>query len=61
MARELQPECDTNPKTGKPFTRHSYEQRNLRVLTYYVYTGWPAAYGFDLVCKRCGYTEGVTY
>ena len=59
-----QPQCHINPKTDRPFTRHLYEQRNLRVETYTrMASGEEAATGvaFELVCKRCGYQEKVTY
>ena len=64
MARQLQPRCLLNPKTGRPFTRHSYRPEGLRVESYVRMTSGemaPRDYAFELVCKRCGYTETARY
>jgi hypothetical protein len=58
-------ECVVNPKTGKPFTRHNYEQTDLRVQSY-VYSAWggglhPYTYSWTRTCKRCGREQRGTY
>ena len=64
MTRKLQPVCHINPKTGNPFTRHNYRQQDLRVTSYYkgiVGEDKPGSYTFNLVCKRCGFSQRVDY
>jgi len=60
----MQPKCIINPKTKKSYTRHNYEQKDLRVDTYVSngYGGYaPYSYSFNLVCIRCGFKQHCTY
>lgn len=57
-----QPPCATNPATGKPYTRHRWEQQRLRVTSYSPRLGGgmgPQTYAYERACSRCGLHGGT--
>jgi hypothetical protein len=57
LQQEAKRACIVNPKTGKPYTRHLYAQKNLRVEQYMTMrdgSSAPVRYAYELVCQRDG-------